>query len=96
MGNKHAPVEKRRFDSFRTNDMGVAAYLKILGHHAQAVEMHSRGSEQVCYWYFLATEGLMRAVDEFIDGTARVSPKEYNKFYSIVKTEFFEARRQSV
>jgi hypothetical protein len=81
---------------FRTNDMGVAAYLKMLGHPAQQVGMQMRGKNHVCYWYFLVTEGLLRAVDGFIEGTALVSPKEYNKFYSIVKAEFFDARRRQV
>ena len=77
--------------------MGIVAYLRLVGFDCQGVEMvpGSSNRRDVCYWYFFPSASLLAAVDDFIENRALVTPKEYNKIYGLVRTEFFEAKDNS-
>lgn len=78
-------------DFYRTNDMAMVTYLKISGHSVQRVFWEAG----TCYWLFRATEVLLRQIDEFLAGNARIEPREYNRVFTSTKREFYDTQPQA-
>ena len=76
---------------YRTNDMGMATFLKLEGHPCQ--EMLWQGD--VCYWVFRVTDALLDDTEDFLDGSARVEPKAYNKEFNLTKREFYDSKEST-
>lgn len=72
---------------YRTDNMGMASWLKMQGHTPQRV----RWEDQTCYWYFDKSDLLLGSVDAFLEGEARVEPKEYNRIFLLTKREFWDS-----
>ena len=73
---------------FRTNDMGMAAFLELSGHCHQSVEF----SGDTLFWLFLITPGLLKFTDMFANDKASVEPREYSKHYAEIRRSFFDAK----
>lgn len=73
---------------YRTNDMGMATFLKLEGHPCQDLQW----SGTTCFWVFRVTDALLEATEDFLAGDARVEPKAYNKEYNATKREFYESK----
>lgn len=74
-------------DTFRTDDMAMVTYLRILGHPVQDVFW----VDTVCYWRFLVSPSLLEAKEDFVRGLARVEPREFSKNYGTTKSELHHA-----
>jgi hypothetical protein len=75
-------------EPWKTNDLAMATYLKMMGHTPQRVGFEDRD----CWWFFLHIPALTQAVDDFLSGRALVTPQEYNKQFGITKREMADAR----
>jgi hypothetical protein len=75
----------------KTNDMALATFLKMNGHATQKT-LWEGGT---CYWYFRLSDGLVTMIDTFVDGRARVEPREYNRTFTQTKREFHAARDEN-
>lgn len=73
---------------YRTNDMGMATFLKLEGNPCQDLQWKG----DTCYWIFRVTDALLESTEAFLEGTARVEPKAYNKEYNSTKREFYESK----
>lgn len=82
----------QEISSWRTNDMAMAAWLKMHGHTPQEVAFNDDSQPSNCYWIFLVTSSLVDLIDTFQSQEAWVRPQEYNKMYAQCKTEMYEAR----
>lgn len=71
----------------KVNDMALVTFLKMRGHTVQDVTW----SGQTCYWLFRVTDGLMDLIDDFVEGRARVEPREYNRMFSDTKRELYDS-----
>lgn len=66
---------------FRTNDMGMAAFLTLYGHGIQDTEWDGG----TCYWKFLLGNSLNELVETWLAGQALVEPIAYNRAFNILK-----------
>jgi hypothetical protein len=73
-------------DTYRTNDMALAAYLNMHGHMHQRMEKRN-GRE--CVWVFYQSEPLRRLCEGFLGGNAQVEPKRYLQEVSAVRKEMY-------
>jgi hypothetical protein len=71
---------------YRTNDMALVTYLKLMGHAVQAWNWIG----DTFYWYFDKGDALLGSVDDFLSDAARVNPREYNKMFNSTKREFYD------
>jgi hypothetical protein len=76
---------------YRTNDMGMTAFLRLQGHSVQHAEAEENGT---VYFHFFPTDTLLEHTDEFISGRATVEPKAYNREYGAVKSLFQTVRHR--
>lgn len=74
--------------SFRTDDMALATYLKLLGFNCDQVGWEG----DVCFWHFENGDELLRAVGGFHSGYAKVEVREYNREFSSTKREFYDSQ----
>jgi hypothetical protein len=79
-------LDPRKF--YRTNDMAMVTFLKTRGHPVQAVLWHG----DTCYWNFRATDSLLDATEDFLEGLANVEPREYSRIFNETKREFYDSR----
>lgn len=84
-------MENSSVDQFRTNDMAMAAYLRMNGHSTQKIEW----SEGTCRWFFLAVPALVEQVNKFLADTALVNPRQYNRSFAETKREFYESSKDN-
>lgn len=73
-------------DSYRTNDMALAAYLNLHKHMHQSMEI--RNSNE-CVWVFYKSSSLKSLVDGFLGGNAQVEPKAYLREVGAVRKEMY-------
>jgi hypothetical protein len=66
---------------FRTNDMGLAAYLTLNGHDLQGEDWQGG----TCYWKFLLTPSVHERVEVWLAGEALVEPIAYNRAFNSIK-----------
>jgi len=78
-------------ESFKTNDMGLATYLKMCGQRLTRTVWIDR----TCYWYFPMTDGLEERVGQWTEERATVNPKQFTREYAQTKKEFYESRNQT-
>lgn len=84
-------MEEFSFDPgqhFKSDDMALVTYLKLVGHTPQGVGMEF----DTCYWYFIKTDSLLDDVQSFGAREARVEPREYSKFFATTRSELFQTR----
>jgi hypothetical protein len=62
-------------DFFRTNDIGLAAYLTMSGHTLQGDEWQG----QTCYWKFLLIPSVNELVELYLSRQALVEPVAYSR-----------------
>lgn len=72
---------------FKTNDMGLAAYLTMNGHSCQGTDWQ----EKTCFWLFLLLPDLSRLVKLWTNRTASVEPVAYNVAFGAIKRELLVA-----
>jgi hypothetical protein len=72
---------------FRTNDMGMVAWLRYKGHETTA---HARDDHGTCWWTFRYGQQLQLDANTFTGGEALVDPKLYNMFYARGKSDFHQ------
>ena len=70
-------------DFFKTNDMGLAAYLTMNGHSRQGHEWR----ERTCFWKFLLIPSLNELVETWVSQQAQVEPIAYNRAFNEVKRD---------
>ena len=75
-------------DNCRTSDAALAAYLKTIGSHPVQI-LWQAGT---CYWFFLKTPEVVKAVDDFTSGHALVEPVLYNRYFGETKRELYDRR----
>lgn len=73
----------QEYKDYLTNDMGIVAFLRMSGHEPQHVEYDGN----VCRWRFLIVGDFMTKLEEFQTDTALVNPREYNKYFGLVKKD---------
>lgn len=73
-------------ESFRTDKIGLVAFLQLQGHTSQNVKWEGG----TCYWYFLATELLLEQVDKFMRREALVEPNSFDQEFFKVKKVFWD------
>lgn len=76
-------------ETYRTNDMALAAYLTMEGHLAQSLErMHERARSVV--WTFAKVGNLMQLVDDYQSERANVDPLVFTQTLSDVRSSMYE------
>ncbi len=73
---------------YKTSDMALVTYLRMLGHAPQAFGWVSG----TCTWTFTPAGNMMGEVDKFLAGEALVEPKEYNRLFASSKREMYDSR----
>lgn len=63
---------------FKTNDLGLAAYLTLMGHNVQGEEWQ----EGTCYWKFLLIPSVNELVELYLSHQATVEPVAYNRAHN--------------
>ncbi len=76
----------------KTDDMGLAAYLRLMGHTPEAC--YWEDDLQTCYWLF--GEEAEEDARLFINDTASVSPREYNRAFAQAKREFWNKKKEKM
>jgi hypothetical protein len=74
----------------RTDDVALAAYLRMKSHTPLSVEWNE---EEVCYWEY-DTHAIADAQD-FLEDYARVNPKDFTKAYGEAKREMRRAKEKA-
>lgn len=69
---------------YRTNDMGMVAWLRCNGF--RSVDNY-RDSDRTCWWAFSPVPTLLSCADLYLSGNATVEPKRYNHFYATAKQD---------
>jgi Domain of unknown function (DUF5659) len=77
-------------ETFRTNDMGMATFLRAEGHEVIEVLWESG----TCYWRFAISGNLVQLVEDFQADRARVNPKQFTRNFSKTKHEMYTSRPQ--
>ena len=78
-------------DDFNTNDMGLAAYLVLLGYRCIGTKWEGKS----CYWTFKELPGVTKAIDEWISHSVLVEPRAYNGKYKELKYQLMSVLRGS-
>jgi len=65
-------------DFFRTNDLGLAAYLTLNGHASQGEDWQGG----TCYWKFLLIPSINELVELYLSHQALVEPVAYNRAFN--------------
>lgn len=73
------------YDEVRTDDVALAAYLKLKGHTAQEVWWN----QGVCYWQF--SNMAVSDASDFLKDTALVNPRDFTKYFGQAKREMYQA-----
>jgi Domain of unknown function (DUF5659) len=73
---------------FRTNDMGLATYLKMCG----CPLLKAEWQDLTCHWFFEQTDDLVESVTAWETERAQVNPKQFTRQYAKTKKEFYESR----
>lgn len=76
---------------YRTNDMGMAAFLQMQGHQVQDAQVDGSGT---VYFFFFPTDHMLQQADAFLNGSALVEPKSYNREYGAIKSLFQQVRHR--
>lgn len=77
--------------NWKTDDMGLAAFLTLEGHEVQEMEWELDS----CYFVFHETEGLLTLLSKFVSGDACVEPRRYNMNFASLKKKMFASRKRS-
>lgn len=84
--------ENTKYDTVRTDDMALAAYLKLMGHTPDNV--HYDREADSCRWTF--NEFAVEDAADFLEDAARVNPRDYTKAFGAAKREMYQAKNKSV
>lgn len=76
-------------ETYRTNDMALAAYLVMEGHAVQSLERVHERSRSVS-WVFAVVGNLMDAVASYAAEDALVDPLAYTQTLSDVRSSMYE------
>lgn len=63
---------------FKTNDLGLAAFLTMSDHPLQGEEWQAG----TCYWKFLLIPSINELVEQYISRKALVEPVAYNRAFN--------------
>jgi hypothetical protein len=74
---------------WRTNDLGIAAYLTLCDHEIIDMQWRPPGN---CFFVFERTPELMVDVINYTGNIAQVNPKEFLDEYGRVKREMINSR----
>lgn len=72
---------------FKTNDLGMAAYLTLNGHDVQGQDWQGG----TCYWVFLLTVSLNDLVELYLSHQAVVEPVAYNRAFNPLRKGLLSA-----
>lgn len=70
---------------YRSSDMALVAFLRVIGHTQQSLDWEGG----TAFWVFRHSDSLMSDVDSFYADTALVNPREFNSKFAVVKREFY-------
>lgn len=72
---------------FRTDDLGLAAFLTLSGHTHQRLQRRGR---RTVIWVFDRADGLADLVDNFRRGVAAVEPLAYQRVLTETRRDMFD------
>jgi hypothetical protein len=75
-----------KMETWETQDMALAVYLRTLGEKTKA-----EWRDGTCFWKFMDTEAVRREVTKYAQGEALVEPRLFSRTFSISKREMFAA-----
>jgi hypothetical protein len=84
--------ENSKYDRVHTDDMALAAYLKLKGH--TPLEVWYDANTYVCHWKF--NEFAVEDSADFLEDRARVNPRDYTKYFGYARREMFDAKDQVI
>lgn len=76
-------------DEWRTNDTPMVAFLRAMGMEPDRTAYDNNA----VYWYFNDGPDLQDHVDAYLQGDARVEPKNYYRCMARTKDDVFDALR---
>lgn len=68
-------------ECFKTNDLGMAAYLTMSGHALQGEDWQGG----TCFWKFLLIPSVSELVELYLSHQALVEPVAYNRAFNHLK-----------
>lgn len=83
---------------WKTDDIGLAAFLRCEGHKVLRVELEYVDDVSFGYFYFEDGERLRSSVSEYISGEALVEPRTFSRTFGQLKSSIYAAeggRRRS-